>query len=325
MKAIIRRQYGSPDVLALEDVENPAPQDNEVLVKVHAVSLNASDWELLTGSPLYARIFGFFTPKYKTLGSDIAGRIEAVGANVTGFKPGDAVYGDLMGYFGGFAEYLCAPASKLTLKPAAMTFDVASALPQAACIALQGIRDVGKLQRGQKVLINGAGGGSGMFAIQLAKNLGAEVTGVDNSLKQDVMRSFGADHVIDYTKEDFTRNGKAYDLILDLAAFHSVSDYKRALSPTGTYLMVGGSTGLMIQILTLESWMPMFGGKKLRILGVEPNKDLDLIAELVQSGEVTLTTDRRYPLEQVADALRYFGEGRAKGKIIITLNDEDQA
>ncbi|MGV7222627.1 MAG: NAD(P)-dependent alcohol dehydrogenase [Nitrospinales bacterium] len=255
MKAIVYTEYGSPDVLRLTEVEKPTPNDDEVLIRVKAVSLNASDWELMCGKPLYARIFGLLKPRINILGSDVAGRVEGVGKNVTRFKIGDEVFGDLFNTFGGFSEYVCGQEKILTPKPSSISWEQASTLPQAACIALQGIRDEGKVQTGQHVLINGGGGGAGTFAIQLAKHFGAEVTGVDNAGKLEFMRSLGADHVIDYAVEDFTKNKKRYDLILDLAAYHSLFDYKRALTSRGTYLMVGGCMGLLLQCLhTHVAW-----------------------------------------------------------------------
>ncbi|MCP5105454.1 MAG: NAD(P)-dependent alcohol dehydrogenase, partial [bacterium] len=253
MKAIVYERYGSPDVLELKELEKPTPKDNEVLIKVHAVSVNASDCELLGGSPLYTRMWGLLKPKKKILGSDIAGRVEVVGRNVTQFQQGDAVFGDILECWGGFAEYVCAPRNSLILKPAGMTFEEAAALPQAASVALQGLRDKGRIQPGQKVLINGAGGGAGSFAVQIAKLFGAEVTGVDSTGKLDMMRSIGADRVIDYTQEDFTRNEQCYDLILDFVASHSIFDYKRALSPRGVYAMVGGSMAHIFQTLFFGS------------------------------------------------------------------------
>jgi len=221
---------------------------------------------------------------------------------------------------GGFAEYVCARERALALKPASMTFEEVAAIPQAAVIALQGIRDKGQVQPGQRVLINGAGGGAGSFAVQLAKLYGAEVTGVDNTGKLDFMRSLGADHVIDYTQEDFTKNGKQYDLILDLVAHRSVFAYKRALRPNGSYFMVGGSVATIFQILLLGPWMRRIAGKKIRLLAVQPNpKELVFITELYEAGKVVPVIDRRYPLSEVAEALRYLGEGRAKGKVVITV------
>jgi NADPH:quinone reductase-like Zn-dependent oxidoreductase len=320
MKAIVYTEYGLPDVLQLKEVERPTPKDNEVLIKVHAVSVNASDWEYLRGRPLYARLGGLRKPRKRILGSDIAGQVEAVGTNVKQFQLGDEVFGDILDLMGGFAEYVCAPENKLALKPASMTFEEAAAIPQAAVIALQGIRDKGQVQSGQRVLINGAGGGAGTFAVQLAKLYGAEVTGVDNTGKLDLMRSLGADHVIDYTQEDFTENGKQYDLILDVVAHRSVFAYKRALRPNGSYFFVGGSVATIFQILLLGPWIRRTTGKKIRILAVQPNtEDVDFMKELSEAGKVTPVIDRTYPLSEVPDAIGYVGEGHAKGKVVITV------
>ena len=324
MKAIVYTEYGTPDVLNLKEVENPVPKDNEVLIKVYAVSVNASDWEFLRGTPLWTRAWGVLKPKINILGSDVAGRVEAVGKNVTRFQPGDAVYGDILEHKGGFAEYVCAPESALMLKPASLTFEQAAALPQAAIVALQGLRDMGQIAPGQKVLINGAGGGAGTFAVQIAKSFGAEVTGVDSTHKLDMMRSIGADRVIDYTREDFTRNGLRYDLIVDFVASHSIFDYRRALRPGGGYVMVGGSMGHIFQTLVLGSLMSMTGDRKMGILGYKPNKDLDFLIELIESEKVVPVIDKQFPLNEVSEALRYLGEGRAKGKVIITLEQNNK-
>ena len=248
MKAMVRKVYGPPDVLALTEVEKPMPKEGEVLVRVQATSLNASDYEILRGKPLYGRIFGFFTPKIRILGSDVAGMVEAVGQGVTRFAPGDAVYGDIFESWGGFAEWVSVPQGMLRPKPESMSFEQASAMPQSGTLALQGLSDKGQVRPGQAVLINGAGGSGGTFAIQIAKVLGAEVTGVDNAQKLELMRSLGADHVIDYAEEDFTRNGRRYDLILDLVGHHSVFDFKRALSPAGRYFVVGGAMKLIFGV-----------------------------------------------------------------------------
>jgi NADPH:quinone reductase-like Zn-dependent oxidoreductase len=320
MKAIVQEQYGFPDVLKLAEVKKPAPGENEVLVKVYAASVNGSDWEGLRGKPLYARFGGMLKPGNKILGSDIAGRVEAVGKSVKQIRPGDEVFGEMAGYRGGFAEYACTSQEHLARKPAGLSFEQAAAIPQAALIALQGIRDKGQVQPGQEVLINGAGGSAGIFAVQLAKFCGAEVTGVDNGGKLDFLRSLGADHVIDYTREDFTRNGKQYDLILDVVAHRSVFDLKRALKPNGTYFVVGGSVATLFQVLILGPFIRRSEGKNLRILAVQRNRnDLVEITELCQAGKIVPVIDRRYPLREVPEALRYVGEGRAKGKIVITV------
>jgi NADPH:quinone reductase-like Zn-dependent oxidoreductase len=323
MKAVVYTKYGLPDVLQLKEVEKPAPRDNEVLVRVHAVSLNRSDWEGLIGKPLYARLGGLLKPRHQILGSDIAGRVEMAGRNVGRFQLGDEVFGDIMRSMGGFAEYVCARESDLALKPASMTFEEAATFPQAAVIALQGIRDKGQVQPGQKILINGAGGGTGVFAMQLAKLYGAEVTGVDNTGKLDFMRSVGADHVIDYTREDFTNNGQEYDLILDLVAHRSVFDYERALKPTGSYYCVGGSVATMFQVLLLGPWIRRTTGKKIRVLAVQPNlKDMLYMTELSGASKLVTVIDRRYPLSEVPQALQYLCEGSAKGKVVITVAND---
>jgi NADPH:quinone reductase-like Zn-dependent oxidoreductase len=320
MKAIVYTKYGSPEALQLEEVAKPTPKDDEVLIKVRAVSVNRSDWEGLTGKPLYARIGGLLRPRHHILGSDIAGRVEMAGRNIRRFQPGDEVFGDILPRMGGFAEYVCARESALALKPASMTFEDVAAIPQAAVIALQGIRDKGQVQPGQKVLINGAGGGAGTFAVQLAKLYGTEVTGVDNPGKLDFMRSLGADHVIDYTQEDFTKNGKQYDLILDIVAHRSVFAYKRALRSNGSYFLTGGSVATIFQILLLGPWISMIESKKMRVLAVRPNlKDMVYITELHEAGKVVPIIDRRYPLSEVPEALQYLGEGRVKGKVIISV------
>ena len=326
MKAIIQDKYGSPDVLKLKEIEQPIPKDNEVLIKVHAVSVNRSDWEGLTGTPLYARFGGILRPRHKILGSDIAGRVEMIGRNVSRFQPGDEVFGDTSFRMGGFAEYACALEKTLALKPTSMKFEEAATIPQGAVIALQGIRDKGQVQSGQKVLINGAGGGAGMFAVQLAKLYGAEVTGVDNAGKLDFMRSLGADHVIDYIKEDFTKNGKQYDMILDVIANRSVFAYKRALRSYGSYFAVGGSAASLFQILLLGPWIRRTSGKKIRILAVQPNlKDLIHTKELCEAGKIVPFIDKRYSLIEVSEALQYLGEGRVKGKVVIMVKLNNDA
>jgi NADPH:quinone reductase-like Zn-dependent oxidoreductase len=320
MKAIVYTKYGSPEVLQLKEVAKPTPKDDEVLIKVQAVSVNRSDWEGLSGKPLYARLGGLLKPRHHILGSDIAGRVEMAGRHIRRFRPGDEVFGDILPRLGGFAEYVCARESALAPKPASMTFEEAAAIPQAAVIALQGTRDKGKIQPGQKVLITGAGGGAGTFAVQLAKLYGAEVTGVDNTGKLDFMRSLGADHVIDYTREDFTKNGKQYDLILDVVAHRSVFAYKRALGSRGSYFLTGGSVTTIFQVLLLGPWIRGITGKKMRILAVQPNlEDLVYVTELYEAGKVVPFIDRRYPLSEIPEALRYLGEGRTKGKVVITV------
>jgi NADPH:quinone reductase-like Zn-dependent oxidoreductase len=331
MKAIVYTKYGPPDVLQLKEVEKPTPKDNEVLVKVHAASVNSWDWELLRRKPFLNRLTaGLLKPKYKILGADIAGWVEAVGRNVKQFQPGDEVYGDLCrsgwgGFpqygWGGFAEYVCARENALALKSASMTFEQAAAVPQAGLLALQGLRK-GQIQKGQKVLINGAGGGVGTFAVQIAKSFGAEVTGVDSTGKLDMLRSIGADHVIDYAQEDFTKSGQRYDLILDVAAYHSIFDYKRVLSPKGIYVFVGGSMAAARQVMFLGPLISMTRSKKMGILIYKPNKDLAFMKELLEAGKVVPVIDRRYPLSEAPEAVRYLGEGYAQGKVVITVEED---
>jgi NADPH:quinone reductase-like Zn-dependent oxidoreductase len=322
MKAIVYTEYGSPDVLELKEVVKPTPKDNEVLVKVYAVSANAADLHLLRADPFLIRLSsGLLKPKNEILGSDIAGRVEAVGENVKEFKLGDEVFGDISaGGWGGFAEYVCAREDALVLKPANLSFEEAAAVPMAAVTALQGLRGRGQIQPGQKVLINGASGGVGMFAVQIAKALGAEVTAVCSTRNLDIVRSIGADHVIDYTKEDFTQNGHRYDLILAANGYHSISDYKRVLTPKGIYVTTGGSMAQMSQAMLQGRWISMTGSNKMGNLLARPNKqDLAFIKELLESGKVKPVIDRCYPLSEVSDAIRYLEEGHAQGKVVITV------
>lgn len=324
MKAIIYEKYGSPDVLHLAEVEKPVPKDDEILIKIRAVSINGSDKENLIGKPLYARMAGLTkpAPASRILGSDIAGQVEAVGKNITEFKPGDEVFGEIPGYHGGFAEYVCTRGHTLALKPASLTFEEAAAIPQAGVIAMQGICEKGRVKPGQKVLINGAGGSTGSFAIQLARLCGAEVTGVDNTGKLDFMRSLGADHVIDYTRADFSRSGKQYDLILDLIAHRSVFAYQRVLRPNGTSFFVGGSIAVLFQILLLGPVIKRIAAKNIRILAVPQNrKDLIAVTELCEAGKISPVIDRRYSLREVPEALRYVLDGHAKGKVVIITED----
>jgi NADPH:quinone reductase-like Zn-dependent oxidoreductase len=320
MKAIVHYEYGSPDVLKLEEVAKPVPTDDELLIKVHAVSINGSDWEGLTGKPLYARLGGLRKPGNQILGSDIAGRVERVGKNIRQFQPGDEVLGEMPSYRGGFAEYVCVPEKMLIRKPAGLTFEEAAAIPQGGVIALQGIHHKGQVQPGQKVLINGGGGSVGTFAVQLAKYYGAEVTGVDNTVKLHFMRSLGADHVIDYTREDFAKNGDQYDLILDVIAYRSVFAYARPLRRGGTYYFVGGSVAVLFQSLLLGPLIRRMTGRSVRLLAVQRNqKDLAFMTELCEARKIVPVIDKRYSLSEVPEALRYVGEGRAKGKVVITL------
>jgi len=320
LKAIVYTKYGPPSVLQLEEVEKPTPKDNEVLVKVHAASLNAEDVDFLRGKMQISR-----KPRYKIPGSDIAGRIEAVGRNVTQFQPGDEIFVDLsVCGFGAFAEYACVPEKEISLKSASMTFEEAATLPQAAILALQGLRDKKQIQQGQNVLINGAGGGVGTFAVQIAKLFGAEVTGVDSPEKLDMVRSIGADHVIDYTQEDFTKSGQRYDLILDVVISRSISDYKRVLNPKGILRMVGGSIGKVFKTALLGPLISR--NKKMTIVMWKPNKkeDMDFLTELLETGKVVPVIDRRYPLSETAEAFRYFEEGLHQGKLVITVEHNNK-
>jgi len=334
MKAIVCTRYGSPDVLRLQEVPRPSPKHDEALVKVHAASVNAADLEILRGT-WSARFGGPLKPMYKILGTDVAGRIERVGRNVHQFQPGDEIWGDLsypLGH-GTFAEYVCIPERALRRKPAGMTFEQAAATPTAACNALQSLRgtsppsrslilsDKGQIQPGQKVLINGAGGSVGTFAVQIAKHFGAQVTGVDSARKLDMLRSIGADHVIDFAREDFTRCGQHYDLILDVVARRSVFAYKRALSPNGVCVVVGGSAAAALRALLLGPWVSKPGTKTVGLVTWKPNDqgDLAILQELFEAGKVVPVIDRMYPLSEVPEALRVLEGGRALGKLVITV------
>ena len=320
MKAVVYERYGSPDVLHLAEVAKPVPADDEILIKIHAVSLNGSDREGLAGKPSYARMRGLLRPGHRILGSDIAGQVEATGKAHTEFKPGDEVYGELPGYHGGLAEYACTHGKTMARKPASLTFEEAAAIPQGGVIALQGIREKGRVQAGQRVLVNGAGGSAGSFAIQLAKLDGADVTGVDNAEKLAFVSSLGADHVIDYSREDFTNGAGQYDLILDLIAHRSVFACLRALRPNGSYFFVGGSAAVIFQILLLGPWIRRAMGRHVRMLVVPQNrKDLIAVTELCEAGKVVPVIDRRYSLSEAPEALRHVVEGHAGGKVVITV------
>jgi NADPH:quinone reductase-like Zn-dependent oxidoreductase len=319
MKAIVYTKYGGPEVLQIKELEKPYPKHDEVLVKVYAVSINDWDWGLLHGDFINRMLNGLLKPKKIILGSDIAGRIEAVGENVTQFQPGDEVFGDLSGHWGGFAEYVCAREKTLALKPASMSFEEAATIPQAAMLAVQGLIDKGKIRPGQKLLINGAGGGVGSFAVQIAKLYGVEVTGVDSSGKLEMMRSIGFDHVIDYTQEDFTKNGKCYDLILDVKTNRSMFDYTRALCRNGTYVTVGGSMARLFQALILGPWISLINKKHILIVALKLNKDLNYMKELFEAGKVKPVIDGPYRLDEVPKAFRIFGKAEHKGKIVITI------
>jgi NADPH:quinone reductase-like Zn-dependent oxidoreductase len=309
-------RYGPPDVLRLEDVEVPTPGPKDVLVAVAAVSINLSDWECLRGSPAYARIGGLRAPSRRTLGSDIAGRVEAVGSEVTMFQPGDEVYGDNLGRMGGFAEYAVAPQTVLARKPEGLTLAQASTIPQAGAIALQGTAAFGA---GDRVAINGGGGGSGTLAIQLAKRAGAHVTAVDNDRKLEFMQSVGADEVVDYRVQDFTRL-EPFDHVLDLVAHRSVFAYRRALARGGRYRCVGGTTRMLLRVVTAGALIGKLTGRSLGLLMVRQGPEhFEPIAEQVAAGQVRIHIDRTFGLAEVPEALAYVGEGRALGKVVVEI------
>lgn len=316
MKAIVYERFGSPDVLHVRDVAVPVPKANEVLVRIRAASVNAYDWRHLRADPFFIRFMGagLLKPEHPVLGADIAGRVEAAGAGVTSFKPGDEVFGDI-GY-GGFAEYACAAEDRLAPKPAGLTFEDAAAAPMAGLTALQGLRDAGRIRAGQKVLINGASGGVGTFAVQIAKSYGTEVTGVCRTDKMDLVRSIGADRVVDHTRQDVTRDGLRYDLIFDVAAFRSIAKYRRILEPGGAYVLAGGAPVRMIQLML----MPLTGARNMKIVVARARReDLVLIAELLQQGRIRSIIDKRFPLDETAAALRYLEQGQARGKVVIIV------
>jgi len=319
MRAIIYTQYGTPDNLELKEVDKPIPKPDEVLVNVYAVSLNDWDLGLLEGDFVNRMLNGFRKPKIQILGSDIAGKVEAVGQNVTKFQAGDLVYGDLSGTWGGFAEYVCAKENALAIKPANMSFEEAAAIPQAAMLAVQGLIDIGKIKSGQKILINGACGGVGTFGVQIAKQYDVEITGVDNAGKLEMMRSLGFDFVIDYTKEDFTKNGQQYDLILDAKTNRSMFEYLPALRSNGKYITVGGSIPRLIQALLLGPLISLIYKKDIGIVALKPNKDLAYMNQLFESGKVKAVIDGPYSLEEVPNTFRLFGKGLHKGKVVITV------
>jgi NADPH:quinone reductase-like Zn-dependent oxidoreductase len=323
MKAIVFKEYGPPDLLRFNDIAKPTPKDDEVLVEVHAASVNYIDWQVLRGKSFLLRLLnGLRKPRHNVLGDDVAGRIESVGSKVNQFQPGDEVFG--ISDFGAFAEYACVKEEYLGLKPANISFEQAAAVPTAGVTAVVGLRDNGQIQSGQKVLINGASGGVGTFAVQIAKSFGAEVTGVCSTNKLDMVRSIGADHVIDYTQEDFTKGGKQYELIFDVAAYRSIFDYRRALSSEGIYIFAGGSMGRFFQAMVLGPLLSMTEKKKIGSLGwAKPNReDFDYMSELLEGGKVVPYIDRCYPLSEVPEALRYYGGGHAQGKVVITVKNE---
>ena len=330
MKAIVQDKYGSPDdVLELKEIDKPVVKDNEVLVRVHAAAVNWADWSIMRGLPYMLRmVYGLRKPRNGVRGTDVAGKVEAVGKNVKQFQPGDEVFGWCKG---AFAEYVCAGENNFVPKPVGLTFEQAAAVPMSACVALQALRDQGKVQPGQKVLINGASGGIGTFAVQIAKSFGADVTGVCSTRNVDMVRSIGADHVIDYTQEDFTQSGQRYDFILDNVANHSLSDCRRALTPKGTLLpnsgqerwggrWIGGM-GRVVKALVLSLFVRQQGRP---FVSFATNEDLVVLKELIESGKVTPVIDRTYPLSETPEALGYLGEGHARGKVVITVEHNNK-
>jgi len=321
MRAIVYTDYGPPDILQFTEVAKPSPRDDEVLIEVRAASVNALDWRLMRGGLSVVRIlFGLRKPKVGRPGRpgrDVAGRVEAVGGNVTRFKPGDEVFGVCLG---AFAEYACANEDKLALKPANMSFEDAAAVPVAAVSALQGLRDKGRIERGRKVLVDGASGGLGTFAVQIAKSFGAEVTAVCSTRNVDTARSIGADHVIDYTRENFTRSGQRYDLIMGANAYHSILEYRRTLSQDGIFVMAGGGWAQILQAVLVGPLLSLIGRKKMCLFMANMNrKDLVVLKDLLEAGRVVPVIDRRFPLSEVAEAIRYLEEGHARGKVVITM------
>jgi NADPH:quinone reductase-like Zn-dependent oxidoreductase len=324
MRAIVYGEYGPPEVLQFTELATPTPRDNEVLIKVRAASVNALDWRMMRGKPVFIRLMmgGLRKPKVTRPGVDLAGTVEAVGRNVTQIKPGDEVFGACEG---AFAEYVCVIEDRLSLKPANISFEDAAAVPVAAITALQGLRDKGRIRRGKKVLVDGASGGVGTFAVQIAKSFEAEVTAVCSSRNVDTARSIGADHVIDYTREDFTQSGKRYDLIIAANAYHSIFDYRRALGQNGIYVMAGGGEAQILQALLLGPLLSLIGSKKMRFVMANVNRtDLILLKNLLAAGTIVSVIDRRYPFSEVAEAVRYLEEGHARGKVVVTLEGNNK-
>jgi NADPH:quinone reductase-like Zn-dependent oxidoreductase len=324
MKAIVYHDYGSPDVLTFEELQKPTPGDNEVLIRTRAASVNPLDWRLMRGKPLFTRLMmgGLRKPKETRPGVDVAGQVEAIGKNVTQFKPGDEVFGAGRG---AFAEYVCAIEEKLATKPDTISFEDAAAVPIAASTALQGLRDSGRIQQGQKVLIDGASGGVGTFAVQFAKLFGAEVTAVCSTKNLDTARSLGADHVVDYTLEDFTQSGQQYDLIFAANAYHSIFDYRRALSQNGRYVLAGGGWSQILQAVILGPLLSRIGSKKMCFhMAKISRQDLIVLRDFLAAGKIVVVIDRRYPFSEVADAVRYCEGGHAKGKVVITMEHRSE-
>ncbi len=323
MKAIVQTEYGSTDMLSLKEIDKPVVTDNGVLVRIRAASVNAGDWHLMRGTPFLARLMfgGILKPKIQILGMDVAGCVEAVGKNVTQFQVGDEVFGDLSeSGFGAFAEYVCAAEATLVLKPKNISFEQAGAVPAAALTALQGLRDCGQIQSGQKVLINGASGGVGSFAVQIAKAFGAAVTAVCSTNKMEMVRSLGADHIIDYTQADVTKNGQQYDLILDAAAYRSVFDYSPILKHESTYVLIGGSTPRLFQVLLFGSAISRIMRRKVKCFIVKPDQsDLIILKDLIESGKILPFIDRTYSLSEVPAAINSLEQRQVRGKVTISV------
>ncbi|MGG4410726.1 NAD(P)-dependent alcohol dehydrogenase [Niallia taxi] len=323
MKAMVYEEYGTTDVLHLKEVKIPDLNQNDVLVKVHAASVNSWDWDLLRGKPFMNRIGGLRKPKYNILGADIAGIVEAIGTGVKHLSVGDEVFGDISWCgWGGFAEYVKVHANALSMKPANMSFEEAAAIPQAGVLALQGLRDIGKVHETRKVLINGSGGGVGTFALQISKLFGAEVTCVDRKDKLEMLQSIGADHVIDYTEEDVVKKSKKYDLVLDVVGNRSIFKWKQIINPDGKYVMIGGYTSLILHLLFMGRLIHKKENKKMGLLIHKPSKeDQDFLRDLYVAGKLVPIIDKRYSLSQVSEAINYLGEGQAKGKVIICIEN----
>jgi len=324
MKAVVFEKYGSTDVLEIKEVKKPLPKSDEVLIKIYATGVNAADWHLMRGEPFAMRLmgFGFLRPKHQILGNDISGIVEAIGENVKEFRVGDEVFGDLSAdSFGGYAQYVCVKGKAIVLKPINLTFEEAAALPTAGVTALKGLLNYTKIKKGQKVLINGASGGVGTFAVQIAKAFGAEVTGVCSTKKMELIKNLGADKVIDYTKDDFTKNSEEYDVILACNGYHSIFSYKNSLSPEGVYTMTGGSTAQMFEAMLLGPLLSKFGTKKMGTFMMKADKkNLLHIKELAESGKIKPVIEKTYSLEEVPEAIKYIEEGHAVGKIVISIN-----
>jgi NADPH:quinone reductase-like Zn-dependent oxidoreductase len=322
MKAVVYNAYGLPEVLRVEEVEKTVPAEHEVLLKIHASSINSWDWDLLRGKPyLYRLMFGLLKPKsqYRILGADVSGIVEAVGKDVIRFKPGDAVFGDISEHWGGFAEYVCVNEKTLTHKPENLSHEEAASIPQAAVLAYQSLFEHRMVNPGDAILIIGAGGGVGTFAVQMAKAYGAEVTCVDRNEKLDMLRSLGADEVIDYRQEDFSKRNKRYDVIIDVVANHSIFTYNRSLNPNSHFVMVGGTISFLLQAALIGPLFSKKGGKKLGILIHEANKNINQILEFYQEGKLKPIIDKTYSLEEVPEAMQYFGSGLVKGKVVISI------